>query len=139
MKKEIARMYGNISVIKAGKNTEVSLNQYNYISGSRSDTLYVKQKDHDRIYCFDTYNNDHESRLLCSVPIDVEAYVSSLEEINCAGRCEVIATIIFVQNGTVRGIFNDGAASFNGYDDAIISAYNAEIEKIKTKYVEYHQ
>ena len=136
MRKEIAKMYGNISTIKAGKLTEVSLNQYNYISGSRSDTLYVKQKDHDRIYCFDTYNNDHESRLLCSVPIDVEVYVASLEEINCADRCEVMATIIFIQNGVVKEVFNDGVMSYEGYND-IVASYNAEIEKIKAKYVEY--
>lgn len=136
MGKEIAKMYGNISTIKAGKLTEVSLNQYGCISGHRSDTLYVKQKDHDKIYHVDSTSMDHTSHDLYSIPVDVEVYVASLEEINCADRCEVMATIIFIQNGVVKEVFNDGVMSYEGYND-IVASYNAEIEKIKAKYVEY--
>lgn len=128
---------GHIHTHRIGKKTLVRLYSYSYISGTKSECLYVKPKDRDRVILCDEYYGEHDSMQQIYVPIDVEAYVTSLEEINCAGRSEVLGTIVFIQNGVTNEVFYDGVVSHYGCTD-VVEAYNAEIKKISAKYVPYY-
>ena len=128
---------GAIHIHRIGKKTFIRLNSYSYISGTKSECLYVKPKDRDRIVLCDEYNTEHESMQQLYVPIDVEVYAASLEEINCVGRNEASGTIVFIQNGTVKEIFYDTSVSHCEYSD-VVTAYNEEIKKISEKYAPYY-